>query len=106
MRALRFIIEGQRAAKDSTCDFEHLVAGTRGYLKAQFVFDGEWNGYVKVAVFKKLQHEYPVPLVNNECMIPGDALDYEKFSVSVVGQKRTGERITTNEIVVEQGGER
>lgn len=102
MRTLSFTIEGQRVMKDPTCDFEHLVSGSRGYLKAQFSFNKEWDGYAKVAVFRKLLSEYPVPIINGECEIPGDALDYERFSVSIVGQRKSGERLTTNEVEVLQ----
>lgn len=102
MRTLSFTIEGQRAMKDPTCDFEHLVSGSRGYLKARFSFNKEWDGYAKVAIFKKLLSEYPAPIINGECMIPGDALDYEKFTVSVIGQKKSGQRLTTNEVEVLQ----
>ena len=105
MRILSFIVEGQGIVKDPTCNFEHLVSGSRGYLKARFTFDKEWDGYAKVAIFKKLSLEYPAPIINGECMIPGDALDYEKFTVSVIGQKKTGQRLTTSEIeILQQSG--
>lgn len=49
MRILQFRINGQKLSKDG--DFSNLVAGTKGYLKAAFNFDEDWDGCRKAAVF-------------------------------------------------------
>lgn len=103
MRELVFTVNQQKLEKDSTCDFSGIVKGTKGYLTARFKFDSSWDGYGKVAVFKKLLDEYPVILKNNRCTIPEKALDFDSFSVSVIGQK-SGGRLTTNALRVEQEG--
>lgn len=103
MRELRFIVTGQVIRPDPSCDFSNIAKGTKGYLKAVFEFDSEWNGCRKAAVFKKIITDYPVPIINNECTIPEKALEQETFKVSVVGEK-DGYRITTNKVEVEQNG--
>lgn len=103
MRQLRFIVTGQSIKKDSSCDFSNIAKGTKGYLKALFDFDSDWNGCRKAAVFEKLQTKFPAPIINNECMIPEDALTWNYFNVSVVGE-REGYRITTNKMEVKQDG--
>lgn len=103
MRILKFIVTGQVIRPDPSCDFSNIAKGTKGYLKALFDFDSDWNGCRKAAVFEKLQTKFPAPIINNECMIPEDALTWRTFKVSVVGE-REGYRITTNNVEVEQNG--
>lgn len=103
MRILRFIIDGQSISKDPACSFEGLVPGTKGYLKAEFSFSGEWQGCKKAAVFEQLRKEYPVPVIGNACEIPAEALVRSNFSVRVVGE-RNGYRILTNKVEVRQNG--
>ena len=43
MRILKFVVENQKIKQDPSCDFSGLVAGTEGYLKAEFVFSKEWD---------------------------------------------------------------
>lgn len=104
MRTLTFIVSGQNIKKDPSCDFGGLVAGTRGYLQARFVFGQEWAGCRKAAVFTRLAQDYPAPIINNACEIPAEALTYQSFGVRVVGERDDGYRITTNRIQVRQGG--
>ncbi len=103
MRILRFIISGQTIRPDPACDFSDIVKGTKGYLRAEFLFSPEWNGCRKAAVFTVLRKEHPVPLINNACEIPAEALERNSFKVHVVGEK-DGYRITTNKTEVEQNG--
>ena len=42
MRTLQFKVDGQNLSKDG--DFSGLIAGTKGYLYAEYNFDGEWGG--------------------------------------------------------------
>ena len=103
MRELGFIVRGQHIEKDPSCDFSKIVKGTKGYLKARIAFDGTWAGFGKVVIFKKLLSEYSAVLKNGECIIPDEALDWNRFSVSVVGSKN-GVVLTTDKVVVEQEG--
>lgn len=104
MRVLKFIVRGQKIEKDAGCDFSGLVAGTKGYLKAEFQFDGEWDGCRKAAVFTKFAKDYPAPVINGACEIPEEALDYKYWGLRVIGERANGYRITTGKIKVEQEG--
>lgn len=101
MRILKFIITDQSIQKDPDCDFSGIVSGTKGYLYAQFSFSKEWEGCRVAAVFNCLGKSYPSPVINGKCIIPADALTWDYFGVSVIGQ-RENYRITTNEIKVDQ----
>lgn len=101
MRTLKFIVTGQRIEKDPTCDFSGLVAGTQGYLKARFDFDKDWDGCIKAASFWRIGKEYAAPVINNECVIPPEALTWNVFKVSVTGKKQ-GYKITTNKVDITQ----
>lgn len=101
MRALVFDVNDQIIEKNSNCDFDNIVSGTEGYLVAKFRFNKEWEGYGKVAVFTNLSKTCPRIVKGNECIIPKEALDGDKFTVSVTGVK-AGQRLTTNSVTVEQ----
>lgn len=101
-RILRFVINGQAIAKDPMCNFDKIVKGTSGYLKAQFSFSSEWNGCKIAASFWSLGKEYAAILNNNECYIPEEALVWSNFSVSLTGVKGDY-KITTNRVIVNQG---
>lgn len=101
MRTLKFIITAQAITRDPDCDFSGIVAGTEGYLRAEFSFSEEWQGCRMAAVFSSLGKEYPRPVIEGKCVIPAEALTWDNFGVRVVGQ-RENYRITTNEIKVRQ----
>lgn len=103
MRTLRFLVDGQSINKDQSCDFSHIVSGTKGYLCASFSFSSDWDGCRKAAIFSCLGRDHPVPIINNKCQIPESALLYKYFRVKVVGEK-DGYRITTNSEEVKQDG--
>jgi hypothetical protein len=109
VRTLKFIVDRQIVKKDPTCDFSGLIKGTKGYLKAQFIFSSAWNGCAKVAGFSSnTGEEYkPQPLDENGCcLIPEDALKRQSFNIQVFG-KREGYFILTNKInIVQDGGTR
>ena len=101
-RVLMFKATEQELIKDPSCSFEGVVSGTRGYLRARFSFDRAWNGCARIAVFRKLLDEYPVILQGDSCEIPAEVLDWDKFSVRIVGRRKDGSTLTTNEVEVEQ----
>jgi hypothetical protein len=89
MRTLKFIVDGLQIKPDPNCDFTGLVLGTQGYLKAEFSFSKEWDGFVKVASFWKLNKEQPAQILKDgkSCIIPAEALDWTSFEVGVMGKK-------------------
>ena len=101
MRLLKFNVDAQHIQKDPDCNFEHIVAGTQDYLRAQFTFSPEWQDCILVASFWRGQKEHAAFIQNGECVIPPDALIGPTFRVSVTGQ-RGDYRITTNKILVRQ----
>lgn len=109
MRVLRFIVDGQTITKDPDCDFEGIVPGTEGYLKARFVCSEEWKSMGLVASFwSPMGKEYTPQLVlDGVCTIPSEALENRKFKVQLMGcTKRDGEvkKLVTNKLEVEQNG--
>lgn len=96
MRNLNFNVSGQRLSKEG--DFDNIVVGSKGYLKAVFTFDPEWKGFARVAVFKPNSgNEIPVAIdANGECLVPNEVTDCACISVKVVGKSKVGQIIVTN----------
>lgn len=103
MRILKFNINEQKIEKDISCDFSNIVAGTKGYLYAQFSFSQDWNGCKKASCFVNQGKEYFAPIINGMSKIPEDALTQSIFYVYAIGEK-DGYRITTNRVGVRQNG--
>ncbi len=101
MRTLNFKVNKQIITKEG--DFENLVAGTCGYLHANFQFSPDWNGMKKVVTFKAGGKEYYAPVIGDTCCIPTEGLQYSKIEVYVEGRKPGG-RIVTNGVEFEQVG--
>lgn len=101
MRTLKFNV-GQQTIKKSG-DFSNIVSGSSGYLKCQFSFDSEWNGFLKVAEFRKYLDSdvFPVPVINNACTVPDGVLDGSQWYVNVIG-KSGNKQITTNKVLIRQ----
>lgn len=107
MRTLKFIVNGQSIEKDPNCDFDNIVPGTKGYLKAKFKFSSEWAGCDKVAGFYSVMgREYPPQVigVSNSCMIPAEALKREQFKIQVFGLRGADFKIATDKVTVCQNG--
>ena len=106
MRTLKFIIDDQIIKPDPNCDFDGLIPGTEGYLKAEFSFSPEWKNCVKVAAFfSPLGKEYPPQKLENgrSCIIPAEALKGRKFKIQVIGRS-PNLKIATNRLLVSQNG--
>lgn len=99
MRTLNFVVDKQVLRKQG--DFSGLVAGSHGYLQAQFSFSGDWSGYRKVAVFRCNGAEYPVLLSGNSCNVPDEAAAEPTFKVYVVG-KRSDSQLRSGHVTVIQ----
>lgn len=107
MRRLKFIVEDQIIKPDPNCDFSNLVPGSEEYLQAEFSFSPEWNGFVKAAGFySAMGVEYePRQLINDQCVIPSEALEKRVFKIQIVGAKGAT-RLRTNKVEVTQNGGR
>ena len=101
MKTLPFKVEGQRLKRADASSFTHLVAGSKGYLRASFSFDKDWDGLARVAVFTVGTKSEYFRLKNDICDIPDSVTDSASFYVSVVGVKQ-GAMITTNKIRIKQ----
>ena len=102
MRVLSFTVTGQKLTADPVCDFSGIVSNSRGYLYARFRFSSDWAGCKKAAIFTGHGEGHPVPLVNNMCEIPPEALTGNLVQVCVVGLRADGYRIPTNTIEFKQ----
>lgn len=98
---LLFNIDNQRII---TANSRYVVADSRMYLKARFVFSGDWDGCAKTAIFAGKDGTYEVLLTNDECTVPHEVLN-GRFGVSVFGISGNT-RITTDTayIAVHQSG--
>ena len=98
---LLFNIDNQRII---TANTRYVVADSREYLTARFVFSGDWDGCTKTAIFAGKDGAYEVLLTNDECTVPHEVLN-GRFGVSVFGISGNT-RITTDTayIAVHQSG--
>lgn len=102
MRTLAYKVSDQQLSPIG--DHSNIVAGSKGYLKAKFEFNSEWDGCTKVASFFNNGNEYASILDTDEsCEIPGEALTSNSFEVSVEGRK-PGYRILSKRIKERQIG--
>lgn len=108
MRTLKFIVDGQVIKQDPNCDFDNLIPGTTGYLRAEFSFSPEWNNRTKIASFwSRLGKEYKPQILSDgkSCLIPDEALEKRVFKVQILGRKNE-DIIKTNKVSVCQNGGR
>ena len=101
MRTLDFIVEAQTLAQSPDCDFDDIVAGSVGYLRARFKFSSDWRGTTKIARFYRGEKEYAVLIENGVCDIPSEVLIGATFKVRVLGTKGPY-RIETNRLLIQQ----
>ncbi len=86
MRELVFGVSGQTLRK--TGDFNGVVAGSKGFLRCRFVFDGSWDGYAKVAAFKGEDgEEHAASIVDGTCAVPDEVTGGGSFTVRVAGKR-------------------
>lgn len=108
MRTLKFIVDKQIITADTKCDFTRLVPGTKDYLKVEFSFSPEWNGFTKVVGFwSAMGKEYSPQLLadGKSCVIPSDAARRREFKLQVLGKKGELTQIT-NKVTIIQNGDR
>lgn len=95
MRTLKFVVDKQHLSKDPSSDFRSIVAGSVGYLEAEFVVSGDWSGCTLVAFFTGSGNEEYMPVVNGRCKIPSDVLKDKAFTVQLIGTKGENYKITS-----------
>lgn len=99
MKTINFKVNGQRLSLENGLR-GRVLAGTKGYLVAKFTFSEDWDGFQKVAAFYDGDgHEYPRPLVSNQCMVPDEVTDGVKFKVKVFGKQGNSMVFTDTETV-------
>lgn len=102
-RILAFDVNAQRVEKNVGCNFDGLIAGTRGYLVARFGFDAAWKGCkIAASFFDASGKEEARPVVNGSCEIPESVLRGDVFYVSLTGMRK-GYTIKTNRLTIRQG---
>lgn len=105
MRVLKFDVSELNIEKNPGCDFGGLVPGTEGYLKAEFSFTRDWDGYVRAVSFYDGITEYAIALEDGKsCIIPGEVTKRPAFGIKVTGKKSNGVMITNRIIVTQNGG--
>ena len=101
MRTLNFNVNQQIISKEG--DFSNIVSESAGYLKCKFSFCSEWEGFLKIAEFRRFENGdcFPVKIENGFCEVPAEVLGGRKWYVSVVG-KNGKKKITTNKELIRQ----
>lgn len=78
-------------------DSAYVVADSRNFLTAQFVFSTpEWGDKTKTALFKNDTKAYKVLLTDDACTVPWEVIKVPGFGVSVFA----GDLITANTVQV------
>lgn len=78
--------------------FDTVASESKNYLKVNFSFSDDWDGYAKTAVFKSADETQSIGVLleNDECTVPYEIIYESGFSLSVYGIKGDS-RITTTE---------
>lgn len=103
MRTLEYTVSGQRLRRASGCSFNHIIVGSKNFLRTRFTFrSSEWLYMTKVAVFRtKTTTEY-IPLNNmGECDIPDNITESLTFTVQIIGVS-SKQQVPTNENTIRQ----
>lgn len=101
MRTIDFTVSEQRLRCDEK---PHIIAGSKGYLKARFSFSPDWKGYAKaVSFFGMDDEEHPVELRNDEAAIPDEVTDGPIIRIQVFGMKGDA-KVKTNVVALRQRG--
>ena len=80
MNQLKFNVKNQIITRT---DHFQVVADSKNYLNAEFVFTDEWNGEKIIAIFGHDGNYYQVELIDNVCLVPWEVIKAPSFSVSL-----------------------
>jgi hypothetical protein len=106
VRTIKFIVNRQIIKKDPECDFGGLVPGSEGYLRAEFLFSPDWNGFAKVATFRSANKDYDPQILTDgmSCLIPKSVLARDAFKIGIIGKNQSGMLKPTNTVTIHQNG--
>lgn len=93
---LRFDVENQVLKR---IDDNKLADYSNEYLTCAFDFSKDWTPFSKFAIFKHENKNYRVAIVENECIVPGDVLQDDRFVITLYGVN-DDIRITTNKVLI------
>lgn len=103
MRTIEFKVSRQKLT-DISSDRSPIRAGSKGYLRASFVFTSDWDGMTKaVSFFDKYDNEHAYILHDNVINVPDDVTDGSLFRIQVTG-KDGNVLIKTNKLAILQKG--
>jgi hypothetical protein len=83
-----------------SADHSLLTADSVEYIVALFTFDKSWNNLYKTAIFRTGELVYHVPLENDSCKVPFEALKEPAMYISVFGVMNNT-RATTAELPIQ-----
>ena len=101
MRTLEFTVKSQRLKRASGYSFNHIIMGSKNFLRAHFTFDESWVGLAKVALFSSDTDTQYVALKNDECMIPDSVTESKSFDIQVIGVNGD-QKAPTNVLTIRQ----
>ena len=92
------MIKAKITGQKIEANFDTVASESKNYLKVNFSFSDDWDGYAKTAVFKSADETNSIGVVleNDECTVPYEIIYESGFSLSVYGIKGDS-RITTTE---------
>lgn len=95
---LKFNMQNQTITRT---DSFNVVADSRNYLTAEFMFSQEWKGNI-TAIFAYENEKYCQLVTDNICVVPWEVIKPPFFTVSIV----CGDRVTANtaSVAVEKSG--
>lgn len=94
MIELKFSVTGQLLKRSN---IETVVADSKNYLSAAFIFSEDWSEITKTAVFSHGENVFNVVLEDDKCIVPHEVIKESHFNVSVFG----GDLITASEVRVD-----
>lgn len=97
MRIITFDVKQQKIK--NTNSTTGIYSGTNNYLKFEFNFDKEsWGDCVKAVVFG--DKGLPILLKEDKCLVPEEAFEPDRICFYIVGKRRDGYVIETQEFTI------
>ena len=99
--------------QEITVASDTVVSDSAQYLTAEFIYNEDWNGYTKKAIFTSGEETVAVILEegnpsfkNGKCYVPFEVIKYPGFEISVVGNREDSVITTTPKFIsVTESGE-
>lgn len=101
MNTIKLSVSGQVLSRINR--MQHIVAGSKGYLRCSFEFDESWNALAKAAAFYGDDGtEHAAAIENGTCSVPDEVTDSQSFKVRVIGAGGKAVRVSTNCVTIDQ----